>query len=151
MTSSPAPRIDQVYRPIHARPGLVGWIQFKGALGQSGPQGWAKVSDHEFKLANDLYELPRTPEKYSGVHISHGRVSKPSSEFFCPAIYSLQPFWALNFNNTGHCCHRRDVPIHVDHSNSRPPNLKLAMALTNLHLVSSTPLDVALPGHCSFG
>ena len=143
--------IDQVYRPIHACPGLVGWIQFKGALGQNGPQGWTKVSDHEFKLANDLYQLLRTPEKYSGVNISRRGVSKPPSSILCPAINSLQLLWVLNFNNTGHWCHRRDVPIHVDHSNSRPPNLKLAMALTNLHLVSSTPLDVALPGHCSFG
>ena len=116
--------IDQIHVPIHIRSGLVGWFQFKGTSGQMKSQGWTQVSNVWLKLVNCLYELPRTPEKYSGVHISHGRVSKPSYEFFCPAIYSLQQFWALNFNNTGHWCHRRDVPIHVDHSDSRPPNLK---------------------------
>ena len=45
---------------------------------------------------------------------------------FCalPSIH-FSYFWVLNFaSNTGHWYHRRDVSIHVDHSNSWPPNLK---------------------------
>ena len=113
--------IDQTHGPIHIRCGLVGWFQFKGTLGQMKSQGWTQVSNVWLKLANCLQELLRTPEKYPGVHISHWKVSQPPSEFSCPAIYSLQPSWALNSNSSRHWCHRRDVPIHVDHSNSRPP------------------------------